>query len=339
MISFSKPVFLLCFLFLAFRGVEAYETDYYQQDPVVGHVHKAYATRVYDWPEHANGKIFLKTNNFGFREDGDTKINKEKGVARIIITGDSHTDGVVNNNESFSNLLEVELNAKNQPARFEVINGGVGYYSFDQYLLFLKKFLFLHPEMYIVSVYIGNDFLDTARILEAAGDFNVRPQAYLKSLKDCACDGLMDQSMNQIYYFKNFPQMMPKTVRRCREIILKISQLCKLRKIDLLVLFIPTKADVEWQKDAERLGKIKECLGLEESDLRINQDLKEELIKGLSKDGVAYLDFTEEMKNQQNELYWKKDYHLSDKGHKLIADKLYEKYSVSLYRMWQKRCR
>ena len=97
------------------------------------------------------------------------------------------------------------------------------------------------------------------------------------------------------------------------------------------VIFLPTKADIEWQTDSLRLDKIKECLGLNEYDLGINQNLKDELIKGLSKNRIDYLDLFNHMKARDEEFYWKKDYHLNDKGHKFIADKLYEKYN-SLFR-------
>lgn len=191
--------------------------------------------------------------------------------------------------------------------------------------------------MYIVAVYIGNDFLDASRILEAAGEFNKRPSEYIRSLHDCNCEGLMGQVMNQIHYFKNFPWMKLKTVQHALGVVLKVNKLCKIRNIDFLVVFLPTKADVEWQTDNSRLDKIKECLGLNEYDLKINQYLKDDLIKGLSKNRINYLDFSNDMSAQHKEFYWKKDYHLNDKGHKFIADKLYEKYNTFFYQLWLRR--
>jgi hypothetical protein len=342
MIKNIHRLLLTIFLFLLCRG-NVYasflenETDYYQEDPMVGYIHKAYARREYEWPEYAKGKITLKTNNLGFREDTDTKTDKEKGVVRILVTGDSQTDGVVNNHECFPNLLEAALNSKNQIDKFEVINGGCGYYGFDHYLLFLEKYKFLKPDIYIVAVYIGNDFLDVARILEAAGGFNRRPPEYIRTLRDCDCDGLMDQVMNQIYYFKNFPEMKAKTVQHALEVTLKISNLCRLCNIDFLAVFLPTKADVEWQTDGSRLDKIKECLGLSESDLQINQNLKDELGKVLSKNKIAYLDLSNDMRTQENGFYWKRDYHLNDRGHRFVAEKIYEKYNIYFRQLWLKR--
>src|SRR5579884_2355866 len=87
------------------------ERDFYVFDPVVGFVHKARARRVYDWPEHPDHRIELRTNNLGFRDNADTVAEKKPGTTRILFIGDSQTDGVVNNRESFVSLLESKLTA------------------------------------------------------------------------------------------------------------------------------------------------------------------------------------------------------------------------------------
>ncbi len=327
----SKIVILAAFFF-TFRaelcaGVIGQESDYIVKDQAVGHLHKPYAKIEYNWPEYKGGKIILKTNNFGFREDADTKINITKGVIRILVTGDSHIDGVVNNNESFPHVLESKLNLTSQPSKFEILNGGVGYYGPDQYFLFLHKYLFLKPDIYIVVIYTGNDFLDTARIVEAKDGPKQRPKKYNDALRNCMwSDAVISQVMNQIFYFKTFPEMKEKTVQRTLELLLKISNYCKIYKIDFIVLLLPTKADVEWQSDRNVIEKTKDCLCLTESDLNINRELTEALIKGISKNNISFLDLYQDMKNQSTEFYWRKDYHLSVQGHNFLAEKVFEKY-------------
>ncbi|MGE5197614.1 MAG: SGNH/GDSL hydrolase family protein [Deltaproteobacteria bacterium] len=308
-------------------GVADTEGDYYQDDGIVGHVHRPHARREYDWPEYKKGNIVLRTNNLGFRQDTDTEADKAKGVIRILVAGDSQIDGVVNNSESFPSVLESRLNSQNQPAKFEIINGATGYYGPDHYFLFLYKYLFLKPDVYIVVVYTGNDFLDAARILEARDGMIKRPADYLSSLRNCSRnDGAINQVMNQVYYFKTFAWMREKTVNHVLDRILKINELCKQHKISLLVAFLPTKADVEWQSDEEVLTKTKDCLKLSEPDLRINRELTESLIKGVSDKNINFIDLYEVMKNQNEEFFWKKDYHLNDRGHSFIAEKINEKY-------------
>jgi hypothetical protein len=92
-----------------YRGFLARESAYYIPHPQVGHVHRPHAERRMQWPEHPRGEIVFRTNNLGFREDQDTAPRKPDGTVRIMVLGDSHTDGVVWNSESFPNLLEQRL--------------------------------------------------------------------------------------------------------------------------------------------------------------------------------------------------------------------------------------
>ncbi len=100
------------------------DANYYQADSLAGHFHKPNVTRDIKWPEHPLGKIVMKTNNMGFRCDESTGIKKPEGTIRILITGDSHTDGVIYNSESVAARLE-ELLKKQQPGKdFEALECG-----------------------------------------------------------------------------------------------------------------------------------------------------------------------------------------------------------------------
>ncbi len=317
---------ILCLNGRLLADIVEIESDYYQADAVAVHVHRPYAKREYNWPESKSGKIIFQTNNLGFREDTDTAARKTKGVTRVLVTGDSQVDGVVNNSESFPSVLENRLNSESQTKKFEFLNGGVGYYGPDHYPLFLNKYLYLKPDIYIVCIYTGNDFIDSARILEARDGVNERPAEYIRSLQACQVnEGAVSQVVNQVYYFKTFPQMKEKTLNHVQELMVKIRNVCKQQGIDLLLVLLPTKADVEWQRDAEALEKVKHCLKLSEADLRINRDLTEAFIKGLQNKNINVLDLYSSMKNKNDEFYWKKDYHLNGRGHNFIAGKVYSK--------------
>jgi hypothetical protein len=47
------------------------------------------------WPEHPEGGFRMVVNNKGLRENEDTQIQKADQAFRILVTGDSHIDGVV----------------------------------------------------------------------------------------------------------------------------------------------------------------------------------------------------------------------------------------------------
>ena len=82
--------------------------------------------------EHQAGGFPVVTNNLGLREDADTDV--AKAGLRILVTGDSHTDGMCANSESFPNRLEALLAERRPGEVVEVLNAGRGGFSFHNYL-------------------------------------------------------------------------------------------------------------------------------------------------------------------------------------------------------------
>jgi len=311
-------------------GIAEEQADYYQADEIVGFVHRPYAQRTFNWPEYHKGKLSLRTNNLGFREDADTDVEKKEDVIRVLMTGDSHIDGILDNSESFPNVLETLLNARAGKPHFEIINGGTGLYGPDEYFLFLKKFLFLKPDIYVVIFYSGNDFLDASRTIEARDGENRRPSLYFQNLRRCSMGstGAVWQVMNQAYYFKTFPAMKEQALRHVLERFTDIDVLCRQEKIRLMVVVLPTKADMEWQSDQDALARVQACLALNNFDLMTNRKLTEQVLKGLVDRGITAIDFYDLMKNQNDEFFWKGDYHLNDRGHRFLAETIYRSYSM-----------
>ncbi len=111
--------------------------------------------------EHPNGSIRWHRNSSSFREEGETPIEKPEGSYRIIVTGDSHTDGIVHNDESYANVLERMMNRDKSGGRYDVVNAGFGTYSPYQELWAYKKVLHhFEPDYLVVGFYAGNDFWD-----------------------------------------------------------------------------------------------------------------------------------------------------------------------------------
>ena len=274
----------------------------------------------------------LKTNNLGFREDKDTNETKSEKTIRVIVTGDSHIDGFLYNSESFPNLLEDTLNSKYKTPQFEIINGGTAYYGPQNYSWFLKKYIFLKPDMFIVVIYTGNDFLDAAKFIEDGNHMSLkRPINYYTLLQQCQAQdrGAVDQALNQILYFKTFTFMQDEVVNFTLKQLSEINNLCLKHKIKLLVILLPTKLDVEWGLDADRLEVAKRTLGLTDNDLKINQLLARRISAWLIQNGISYLELSMHMEKKQQELFWRSDYHLNNNGHKLIADTLFELFRPS----------
>jgi hypothetical protein len=73
--------------------------------------HQPDARRSYAWAEHPTGALALRPNGQGFREDAETAPAPVPGRPRWVALGDSHTDGVAPNAETWPNRLEARLAA------------------------------------------------------------------------------------------------------------------------------------------------------------------------------------------------------------------------------------
>ena len=70
-----------------------HDSDYFIPDEIVGFIHRPNAKREFKFEEYPKGRIVMKTNNLGFREDKDTHDTKSEKTIRVVVTGDSHIDG------------------------------------------------------------------------------------------------------------------------------------------------------------------------------------------------------------------------------------------------------
>ncbi len=102
-------------------------------------------------------KIFMKTNNLGFRGKDMNPI-KKKNVYRILMLGDSFTMGYsVENENTFSVLVEKKLNeiltkSKKDEKKVEVINGGVNSYSPLLSFIQLKEIIHVvNPDLVVLN--------------------------------------------------------------------------------------------------------------------------------------------------------------------------------------------
>src|SRR5262249_42211098 len=156
-------------------------TNRMMYDPVATIMLRPDRTQSFDWPEHPAGRVTFRTNNLGFREDRPTTLAKYG--PRILVLGDSHTEGLVNNDENVAHvlrrLLDADADARSAspgaagaadaanaagatsstgPVRYEVLNAGVGGTGPHEYLGQLTKHIDLRPDLVIAVIYTGNDF-------------------------------------------------------------------------------------------------------------------------------------------------------------------------------------
>src|SRR3989344_7871559 len=98
-------------------------------------------------------------NSAGIR-DQEYSLEKPAGIYRVLVTGDSFTEGFgVENNEAFVNKLEAYVN-QTSDRQVEAINAGVSSWSPTTEYIFLKNFgLKFNPDLVIVVVTVS-DFSD-----------------------------------------------------------------------------------------------------------------------------------------------------------------------------------
>jgi hypothetical protein len=153
---------------------------YYWHHPVIGNRHAPNVNLRIPFSEHPSGHLVFRTNNLGLQQDEDVPIEKPQGVFRVLVLGDSMTEGIVHNCETYSSLLETKLNEEERARgkstedlqahklasvhlEFHVLNAGVGGYSTLQEYLWLKVYgRSLQPDLIILSFYAGNDIVDLA---------------------------------------------------------------------------------------------------------------------------------------------------------------------------------
>jgi hypothetical protein len=303
------------------------QAEYYLLDDLAGHLHRPNVERVIDWPEHADGRIVLRTNNLGFREDLPTEIEKSVGRRRILITGDSHTDGVVANPESFPNRLEGLLDDAAGADAFEVLNGGTGHYGPHNYSGILERFLSLDLDEFVVVVYAGNDLLDAVAEAWLRGQIEIpeRPPGYMERLQAAraVAEAEVSQGLNQILLLATFPELEERALAITVDILDHAARRCTEHRIGLTVVVLPSARDLPTTVSSREQAAA-EALALPDGALGRNRELAERLVRGLSDRGIRVVDPYETMAASVDELYWRLDLHLNVAGHALLADLFFE---------------
>ncbi len=113
-------------------------------------------------PAHTFRAHTISINQWGLR-NREITAEKQNGVRRIVVLGDSFTFGkAVQTSDIFPSILETRLNQTN---RFEVINAGVPGYGSAQELLLMRELAAkgIDGDVYLLMVFL-NDILDNLRL-------------------------------------------------------------------------------------------------------------------------------------------------------------------------------
>lgn len=287
------------------------EKYYYARPPRVG-----WYT---EWPEHPKGGYDLLTNGFGWRED--TEPAAEAPDLRILVTGDSHTDGVCANSESFPNRLEALLAELDPTRSVEVLNAGIGGYTFWNYLGVLERYApIVKPNVYVVACYGGNDFyemLGPQRYFnKRKGGSNARlPEALLKAQGT----GFVSQELLQVGHVLSNPEDEAIAVATANSIMREIKRVADEHGVRLIALYIPPPSIGSPLHTREELDPLLALTDWKREDLEISNRLADGWLGWCARHDIDCLDLRAAFREVEEPLYWEADRHINLRANDLIA--------------------
>ena len=296
-------------------------------DPITGYWELSNKRYKRVFREHPKGMYSIRTNDHGFRKNVDVQI--EQPDLRILVAGDSHTAGIVPNREQFGNLLQKLLEARNPKKSVEVLNGGKGGFQFYSYVGTLEKFLFLKPDVLVLAVYGGNNFVGSVSTFRY---FNRMPPSPPRSASDealweqvCADhSALVAQDLNQVWSFRQSAEDVSIARAVGRQSTVTLQRLCEENGIELVLVYLPPVRDVQGRRLTDLLSPAVEALRLTPAELGITRQLANEYLAFAKERGIQVIDMRPVFKAEQVDCYWQTDIHLNTHGHALVAQELTE---------------
>lgn len=151
-------------------------------------------------------ETLIKINSNKLR-DKNYDYGKPDGIKRIVVLGDSFTEGAqVEENERFSEVLESRL-LKN----VQIINTGVSGYGNDQELLFLKnEGMKYNPDIVLVAFCIGNDVTDNMQNVTTWDPSQGRPVFILNDNELTLTNVPVPQKKENVTSFLRFKRYMAR---------------------------------------------------------------------------------------------------------------------------------
>ena len=278
----------------------------------------------FDWAEHEGGTVTFVNDGNGFRRRPDEPATGAD--ATVLVLGDSHTYGLVDNDETFTSVLEHELDAAGSGRRFAVLNAAVAGTGPHEYLGSLELFLPRRPDLVLAVFFTGNDFINALRV-----------DAFLNKVKPPRGDkdaqlrfaiarkqwrSQLSQGFGQAQEFTLHPEEGQYAVGVCRDVFLRMDALCREHGTRLLVVMLPCKPAVDGDDDADTIAALLRTLQLTREQLDVNRRLGQRLVAALTEAGVDAVDLHEAMGGAHPPYYWASDHHLDVAGHARVAEAL-----------------
>jgi lysophospholipase L1-like esterase len=281
--------------------------------------------RVMRFPEHPGGEWVITTDDLGFRREG--QVLRSRPGLRILVSGDSHTAGVVPAEELFTQRVEDALRASRPGEVTEVLNGGKGGFAFYSYLGVLEKFLELEPDVFVLAAFGGNDFVGSVspfryfnRLPPARYGRGMREKVWRREVKESVA--LIAQGMNHVVAFARRPDDAEVARVAACQALGEILATCEAEGIRFVFVYIPPLTDAQPHLIQEDLERLSEGLRLSPEELAVTERLADEVLAFLEARSVTVVDMRPAFRSSTRPCYWLTDHHINTRGHRLIAEAL-----------------
>ncbi|MCZ6597374.1 MAG: SGNH/GDSL hydrolase family protein [Planctomycetota bacterium] len=276
--------------------------------------------------EHPAGGWTVRTNEQGMREDEN--VQTDKPDLRILVTGDSHTDGICENSESFPNVLEALLAKTMQGKTVEALNAGTGLYNLFNYLGTFERFAELDPDVFVVAVYGGNDFsgaMYLQRYFNRRAPYKQGSFRWNSKRVGPALESLGPQEIIQEVYFLNHPDDVSLAIDLACSISVELERQCTEAGVQLLFVYLPPPFRGQPAHFEEELREVVGRMRLVDVKLGVSDRIADAWLDFLQERRVPYVDLRPHFRESDELLYWRTDHHLNVAGHRVVGEILLER--------------
>jgi lysophospholipase L1-like esterase len=297
-----------------------------EYDPVAIVVNVPDVVASFPWTEHPRGEITFHNDAHGFRRSPEadrTDASPRTDGPRVLVLGDSHTYGLVDSHETFCSVLEELLRARPGAGGAQVWNAAVAGSGPYEYLGSLRRHIGLEPDLVVVVVFTGNDFINAMPYDEFFT--KQRPPIADRAMRQRLADARehwrapLAQGFNQALEFKFAPAEAERALAAATRALEELVALCASRHVPLLVALLPTKVDVDAVVEEDGIARMLEILELPREDYAINAELGARLGRAADAAGARVLELAPAMAADERPLYWRQDHHLAVMGHRAVA--------------------
>jgi len=293
-----------------------------QYDPLCFVRYRGNARYEFSFPEYPGGVIHGATNGHGLR--GRDPVRTDRPELRMLVVGDSHTDGVCDPARAYPALVQERLIADGRDA--EALNAGVAGYSFSQYVGALERYLPLAPDVVVLAVYGGNDFQESLRMHHwFAGE---TPPASTPDYRESVQRALdvsaaaVGQGGLSLRYFADHPDERDVALEAGRQTLTEFRDQCAAAGAKLLLVYIPPALDVAWESHARVLERVERELKLDASQRGTIDALADRFLESARELGVEWIDMRPTFRAQRESPYWSLDFHINLEGQRLVAEQV-----------------